>query len=282
MAILWDLCRWSIICHQQLLRRLIVVSEQSAGLSRRFAITCARAQVRRAQPAGLPSLLLALLVIFLIFLLKNWPSLMAKNRRNGMENTPIKLARTFWVFCISYKLIKESNQSLQISAFRIGDRKTEISKFVDFTLFWCLGVTIFEAWASTSPGGWASKSTGAWASKIVIWKIRFFRYNVGSFSTQFSGSTIEILRTPTSELIFPQLSPRGHRSLLSLTGREILLFFDKSDFRFEKFLCLAKNCLMPGFQVFWCLGYKTSWCLGFKISWCLGFKCSWLVQNAKT
>ena len=207
---------------------------------------------------------------------------MAKNRRNGMENTPIKLARTFWVFCMSYKLIKESNQSLQISAFRIGDRKTKISKFVDFTLFWCLGLTIFEAWASTSPGGWASKSTGAWASKIVIWKIRFFRYNVGSFSTQFSGSTIEILRTPTSELIFPQLSPRGHRSLLSLTGREILLFFDKSDFRFEKFLCLAKNCLMPGFQVFWCLGYKISWCLGFKISWCLGFKCSWLVQNAKT
>ena len=85
--------------------------------------------------------------------------------------------------------------------------------------------------------------------KSLSEKIRFFRYNVGSFSTQFSVSTIEILRTPTSELIFPQLSPRGHRSLLSLTGREILLFFDKSDFRFEKFLCLAKNCLM-GFKFF--------------------------------
>ena len=105
---------------------------------------------------------------------EKWPILMAKNRRNGMENTPIKLARTFWVFCMSYKLIKESVQSLQISAFRIGDRKTEISKFVDFTLFWCLGLTIFEAWASTSPGGWASKSTGAWASKIVIWKNTIF------------------------------------------------------------------------------------------------------------
>ena len=187
---------------------------------------------------------------------------MAKNRRNGMENTPIKLARTFWVFCMSYKLIKESNQSLQISAFRIGDRKTEISKFVDFTLFWCLGLTIFEAWASTSPGGWASKSTGAWASKIVIWKIRFFRY-VGSFSTQFSGSTIEILRTPTnfpsaftswSQKSFISYRPRNSPFFRQIwfSIREVSMLGQKLfDAWVSSFLMPGlQNFLMPGLQNF--------------------------------
>ena len=139
MAILWDLCRWSIICHQQLWKQLIVVSEQSAGLSRRFAITCARAQVRRAQPAGLPSLLLALLVYFsrfFIFLKSDQPW---RPKIDGfiMENTPITIARTYWEFSLSLTLIKKSGQNLQISQWKNYFCKRQgckIEKNVDWVL----------------------------------------------------------------------------------------------------------------------------------------------------
>ena len=109
-----------------------------AGPARRFAITFARATCEFFQ-------------IFLKIDQAWWP----KIDEMVLGNTPITIARTFWVFCISYKLIKESGQSLQISESQ--KRRFWTWKFFDdlqnfltpgLERFLMPGLQNFNAWAS--------------------------------------------------------------------------------------------------------------------------------------